>query len=158
MYALTTSVLFEQTGIADGEISFIDDKEDDAEPSKAKMPKKESKLVVKFGRNGGAKRGVNAGDSDNYLIDKLVELEEKRLENEMKLQRERMEADKAAREAQMQFQRDIMTMMLQTQQPYSHSAQFPLAHAPHSLFEPQFTHEKEPANHPGYARSLYDLN
>lgn len=165
MLALTAAIPFnKQTEVFDGDVNSNDDEEDDVQPSKAKKSKKDSKMVVKFGRGTGGKRDANVG-SDNYLVDKLVELEEKRMDNEMKLQRERLEAERATREAQMQFQRDMMNMMLQMQQTNSHSTQFSPLHASQRFFEPQFTPEtggqrafKEPTDHPEFARSLYDFH
>jgi uncharacterized protein YdaU (DUF1376 family) len=48
---------------------------------------------------------------DTYFVDKLVELEEKRLEEQMKLERERMEHESKAKEAQIAFQRDMLAIM-----------------------------------------------
>lgn len=80
----------------------------------------------------------------------------------MKLQCERLEAERATREAQMQFQRDMMNMMLQMQQTNSQSTQFSPLHASQ---RPQFTPErggqrafKEPTVQPEFARSLYDFH
>lgn len=154
----------DETEVFDGDVNCNDDEDDDVQPSKAKKSKKDSKMVVKFGRGTGGKRDANVS-SDNYLVDKLVELEEKRMDNEMKLQRERLEAERATREAQMQFQRDMMNMMVQMQQTHSHSTQFSPVHASQRFYEPQFTPErggqrafKEPTDHPEFARSLYDFH
>ena len=107
-----------------------------------KKQKRDSKAVgVKFKR--GSKREFKSiVDGDNYFIEKMVEIEEKRMENELKMQRERLEAEKANRDAQMKFQKYLMYMMLQMQRPQ------PTHVHPHSLYGPaQFTPEIDGRRH-----------
>jgi hypothetical protein len=79
--------------------------ENEQEPVPAKR-KVEAKLV-----QNNKKQRVDLGDT--YFVDKLVELEEKRIMDQTKLERERMEHERKAREDQLAFQREILAMMQQ---------------------------------------------
>ena len=47
-------------------------------------------------------------DSDKYFIDQTVELEKTRMEQQMKMERQRLKAEIVAREANIRFPREIM--------------------------------------------------
>jgi uncharacterized protein YdaU (DUF1376 family) len=79
--------------------------EQSEEPVPAKR-KVEAKLV-----QNNKKQRVDLGDT--YFVDKLVELEEKRIMDQTKLERERMEHERKAREDQFAFQREMLAMMQQ---------------------------------------------
>jgi hypothetical protein len=57
------------------------------------------------------KQRVDLGDT--YFLDKLVELEEKRIMDQTELERERMEHERKAREDQLAFQREMLAMIQQ---------------------------------------------
>ena len=92
---------------------------DEPHPKKAKAGG--SKVVVKFqpGKSKLLKKQTEAkimADSEKYFVDQMVVLEEKRMNQQMQLETERLEAEQATREANLQFQREIMQMMLQMHQ------------------------------------------
>ena len=88
----------------------------------------ESKTVKKF---QSRKRIQSAdsqqlGDNEKYLVDKLVKLEETRMEQQLKIERERMENEQAQHQATLQFQREMVQMMMQMQ--HTHQTAQPSLH------------------------------
>ena len=92
-------------------------------------------LPVTLKNNGKIKKQkVDLGDT--YFLDKLVELEEKRLKEQMQLERERMEHERKAKEAQIAFQRDmlgIMQMHVERGMPHQQYPAFNQVQPGHSL-------------------------
>ena len=60
-------------------------------------------------------------ESEKYFVTKWQCWKKKRMNQQMQLEAQRLESERATREANLQFQRDMMQMMLQmhqsTQQP-----------------------------------------
>ena len=78
----------------------------------------ESKTVQKF---QSRKRIINAdsqqlGDNEKYLVDTLVKLDETRMEQQLKIERELMEKEQAQHQSTLQFQREMMQLMMKMQQ------------------------------------------
>ena len=88
----------------------------------------ESKTVKKFQlrKRIQSADSQQLGNNEKYLVDKLVKLEETRMEQQLKIERERMEKEQAQHQATLQFQREMVQMMMQIQ--HTHRTAQPSLH------------------------------
>ena len=107
---------------------------DEPHPKKAKAG--DFKVVVKFqpGKSELLKKQTEAkimADSEKYFVDQMVVLEEKRMNQQMQLETQRLEVEQATSEANLQFEREMMQMMLQM---FFQMHQIAQQHQPQNLF------------------------